>query len=618
MAQRGVRFADGSLPGPPPPKQWVVPAFSSFKLPPPPPVLAQVPRWKEDPPKQPTEGKTLAKTDVEEPVIEVMTPCKKGPPTVIQTGGDQEDGETLFASLSASALLSPISAMTEVTTHSHHAVPRLNRVTKETMEPTHEESPTEASFETLATIDMLNFDYVRQCTCAKDLGRIIRVLMDQNKSRNAPEQLLYAARQRLLAVQGKKAPPPPPPRTTKQLANITAPPTKRPITKPVPPPPPPRQQEVHPPTVVREEKKVEPILPVLISPHHRMVPCNTTRNEQENQPKQEDEKSPGRILTESTANLSRITLGNTTLESIDPSKGSLNLSYSPPSILRGLDLVDTPSRKGLESSRFMLSEASCTRLEKISEMSTSAAVTPCSSFQAHLSAEVEKLSGDAAQMEQRLCQEQVSFLEQLESLRRSKQEAASLIQILETKVEVISGEKDKALQSMHQIQTEQQQVRQALLEERARLQKRDNETRALEERLQRKIIELQKALTEEVERHRLTRNAEKNLRERTTSELTGQRERNVELNLLLRQTKENLERIKKTQDMFRAELLKAFGVNEAEVSLRRNDGCGNMTETTILKTDSSIFFASSRTYLNVNSCKGWLRGFERSIRRTRS
>ena len=582
MAHRGVRFADGSLPGPPPPKQWVVPAFSSFKLPPPPPpVVAQVPRLKEEPPKQPQPPPSLT----EENVTHLTTPSKNGPPAVIQTGDDQE-GETLFASLSASALLSPISAMTEVTTQSP-ALSRLKGPTKGTMEPTQEEdSPADTSFETLATIDMLNFDYVRRCSSAKDLGRIIRVLMDQNKSRNAPEQLLQAARQRLLVVQGKKAPPPPPPRTKKQAADITAPQTKT----PVPPPPPPRQHEVHPHVVVHEEKKDEPIVQLMINTHHRMIPSPATNNEQENQSNRqfnetkEVEKSPGKILTESTANLSRITLGNTTLESIDPSKGSLNLSYSPPSILRGLDLVDTPNREGLKSSGFMLSDTtSCARLGKISEMSTSAAVTPGSSYQEHLSAEVEKLSGDAAQMEQRLCSEQVIFMEQLENLRRSKQEAASLIQILETKVEVISGEKDKALQTMHEIQTEQQQVRQALIEERARLQKRDNETRALEERLQRKITELQKALTDEVERHRLTRNAEKNLRERTTSELAGQRERNVELNLLLRQTKDNLERIKKTQDMFRAELLKAFGVNEEEVSLTHHDRSSTITETSICK-----------------------------------
>jgi hypothetical protein len=351
----------------------------------------------------------------------------------------------------------------------------------------------------------------------------------------------------------------------------TAQPTKGLIAKPVLPPPP-KLCQVPPPTTVNEEKKHEANAAAMIHPSTRVVP-SVSNDEQENHSHRyfdddKEEKSPGRILTESTANLSRITLGNTTLESIDPSKGSLNLSYSPPSVLRGLDLVDTPSHKGLETSG-LISESLYTRLGKISEVSTSGAVTPSSSYQEQLTVEVKRLSGDAVEMERRSAREQVHFMEQLEKLQRSKHEAESLIRTLETKAEAASSEKAKALQSMHEMQKEQQHVRRALLEERARLQQRDNETRALEERLQGKIAELQKALTEEAERYRTTLKDEKNRQEQTATELAGQRERNVELNLLLRQTKENLERIKKTQDIFRFELLKAFGVDEDEVSMRR-------------------------------------------------
>merc|ERR1711865_1269166 len=48
-------------------------------------------------------------------------------------------------------------------------------------------------------------------------------------------------------------------------------------------------------------------------------------------------------LGKNDLNLSRITIGNSTLESIDPAKSSLTFSYSPSSTtLNGLNLLDSP------------------------------------------------------------------------------------------------------------------------------------------------------------------------------------------------------------------------------------------------------------------------------------
>jgi len=586
MGQRGVRFADGRLPVPPPPKEWVVPSFSSFKTPAPPPVVPgtwsnqQEERRLELPsPRQTVLGNTFSKTEVVDTVTDAITPHKNsGLPKIIETGEDTVDGQLFFASPSGMALLSPISAMTEITAQSLALNP-FRRVSKETMEATKEESPTDASFETLATIDMLNFEFVGQCTNHKDLGRIIRVLTDHNKSKNAPAQLLQATRLRLQRVQGKVVPPPPPPPNTTQHTNSVLPVHRlasRPVPQPPPPPPPPPRmavvQKLQPENVERTDQTLHafpyhPLLSVTPSISSSIIGEKVDKGGQEKFDEEKEEKSIGRMNTESTPNRSRITVGNTTLESIDPSKSSLNFSYSPSSILRGLDIEDTPNRMGNEPSS-LASTSLRDRLGTISETSTSAAAAPSSLYNERLSAEVERLSEDAVQMERQRTHEQSSFMQQLHSLRRSKKEAESMIRILQSKVEIISGEKSRALQTMHEIQHEQQQARKALFDEQARLQQRDQETREMEVRLQGKIAELQKALADEVERHRMTHNAEKSLRERTTSELQCQRERNVELNLLLRQTKENLERIKNTQEVFRSELLKTMGVDETEVSMR--------------------------------------------------
>lgn len=181
--------------------------------------------------------------------------------------------------------------------------------------------------------------------------------------------------------------------------------------------------------------------------------------------------------------------------------------------------------------------------------------------------EVNKLTGQAVEMESVRHQERSKFMEKLRRLQRAKKEAENLVRTLETKVEVVTSQKEETLKAMERIQLEQHQMRQALQQEQARLQEKDLEARDLETRMQQKIAELQSALKEEVERSRLAVGAEKKLRLQSESDLELQRERNVELNQLLRQTRENLERIKRTQESFRAELIRAIGVDESEVSL---------------------------------------------------
>jgi hypothetical protein len=514
MAQKGVRFSDTlARPMAPPLREWVVPSFatpSNRKVPPPPPPRREKALQLTFSKNTPTNSGLSAVVSESESV----TP-KKSPPKVINAGNETDE---FFAAQSASAILSPISAITEAT----EAGPIVgstsgSRQQEERVEENKEEltdegkSPMSTSFETLNTIDMLNFDFVRKCQCPQDLGKIIRLL----SGKSASPQLLDAARKRLQVVQGKKLKAPPPP-------------------------PPPRRRV----SVVAENSK-------------------NTRKE-ESKPNQssgaEDENSPGKIFSDSTANISRITLGNTTFDSIDASKSSLNLSYSPPSVLRGLSLIDTPNK---------CRKSQGPRLGTISELASSNQVTPggvpIGSRQKVLVDEVKNLSMDAANMEASQVHERTSFLEKLCALKEAKEQAEILVNTLKNTVEVVSTEKEEAVKAMEQIQREQQTMQEELLRERARLHSQDRETRALEDRMQGKIAELQSALKEEVERSELVVGAEKSLRLQRESDLNLQRERNVELNHLLRQTKENLERIKRTQDAFRKELLLAIGASEEEV-----------------------------------------------------
>ncbi len=491
------------MPSAPLQSQWHVPSFAT-KVPPPPPQPAKV-SIEGSKPTTPTSDATP----------------KKSPPKIIHTGNENDK---YFSTQSASTILSPISAITEVTEAGPSCSPsNMKRPVQQRMiglERTMEEpgdEPLSNSFETLNTIDMLNFNFVHQCKSAKDLGKIIRLLADKSGS----PQLLQTARLRLQLVQGKKAPPPPP-------------------------------------------RRPGPVKLVVSSKPLSIDVQQSAPMESEKDDEYDDNKSPGKIFTDSTANISRITLGNTTIDSLDASKNSLNLSYSPSSILRGLSLVETPNH----SRSALYSESRYTRLGTISEISVSNQVTPQSDTeQERLSEEVKKLSLDAVEMESMRAEENSAFVMKLNALQSAKRKAETLVKTLESQVTVASVEKDDAIKAMEKIQQQQQAMREALQQERARLQERDAETRALEQRMQGKIAELQNAMQQEVERSNLVISAERSLRLKHESDLELQRERNVELNQLLRQTKENLERIKRTQDLFRAELLKAFGEKEDEVSL---------------------------------------------------
>lgn len=515
IAQKGVRFSDTlARPMVPPPQpQWLVPSFrapGNRKVPPPPP-----PR-KEN--ALPSVFSGEAQTDSSSPAVlseaSSVTP-KKSPPKLINAINN-ENGE-FFASQSAIAMLSPISAITEVTeaapvvgatrgTFSWHG--KVEEIKEERFEE--DKSPLSTSFETLNTIDMLNFDFLKKCTCAKDLGRIIRLLAQKSGS----PQLLQAARKRLQDVQGKKLKAPPPP-------------------------PPPRHRVA----IVADNSKVDQ--------KEKKVKLNDPVDD-------EEEISPGKIFSDSTANISRITAGNTTLDSIDASRNSLNMSYSPPSVLRGLSLVDTPSQ---------CRKSEISRLGTIAELSSSQPNDDAveSSRQKVLVDEVKNLSMDAADMQASQAHERTNFLEKLSALEEAKKEAESIVKTLQKKVGVVSAEREEAVKAMEQIQRKHQVMQEELLRERSRLQMQDREARSLEERMQGKIAELQNALKEEVERSKLVVGAEKSIRLQRESDLELQRERNIELNLLLRQTKENLERIKRTQDVFRKELLLAIGASEEEV-----------------------------------------------------
>lgn len=422
--------------------------------------------------------------------------------------------DELYIAGPAMTIISPMSCVTNVTDFNSPVTSRERRSVAV-------ESPIAVGLNTtLNSIDMLNFDYIENCNRIDDLWHIIRLL---KKSKNESPQLLKAAKDRvriLLKLHGMPTPPPPPPQ-------------------------PPTATKVTPSATAKDDSQV-----------------------------QDDVASPSKAdFGQWMANISRITNGNTTLDSIDPSKSSLNFSLSPSSVLQGIDLVETPTIAGTfvnnayveGRSRRLLPILESPNVElgrpfprppppqfynkegRFQDAPNAMQIKSVSIGKVKIPANSESIgpqsgSGDIASVEQR--QQQLSWMEEF-----------------------------RKVQLQHQV------TQKTLDMTRAELQKKDLDTRAMEGRLESRISELTKALSEIAEKSRLVVGAERTIRIQCEQELSKQNRKNSELNKELREMLENLEQMKRRHLLFRLDLLKATGMSNAELkNLSQNEFVSSLSK----------------------------------------
>jgi hypothetical protein len=212
--RKGVRFSDGQ-PSQQQQQQWDVPAFSPTQVPKKEKVLHSIfspsHRLTEQPTKADNEYEVLV-----DPAIGPTTPARKssmaqssydhlyaptaasspmrgGPPKVIHGEASDADENDFFFSPRSANVLSPMSGITEITEAS--PIRRTTRVQEEIQN----EHPASTSFDTLHTIDMLNFNFLHSCESTGDLERVVNLLSEQNDS----PHLFRAAIDRLEDLQQK-------------------------------------------------------------------------------------------------------------------------------------------------------------------------------------------------------------------------------------------------------------------------------------------------------------------------------------------------------------------------------------------------------------------------------
>jgi hypothetical protein len=364
------------------------------------------------------------------------------------------------------------------------------------------------SFDTLQTIDMLNFKFIRTCESIDDLKRVLKILQ---QTRNESPLLLQEAKDRMETLQQQRE----------------------------------RNKRTH---MIKELEDIEV-----------------------------DEDSPSKeYFSACAANISRITNGNITLDSIDPSKNSsINLTFSPQSVLHGVNFVDTPLEE--ESKPFfppaLMETTSNTnnmrgaesRLSPIEESSEIKNHT--NQKEGQLSKEVRQLSKQALALNAARSTDQESFVQKLQDLEKAKKEAEKLVESLRGQVHQADGQTKDLEQVVLDLRTNQEKTHQDLQNERQALRKRDEEAKSLEKRLQTKIASLLKELKKSEEKSRLVKGAEKGLRLNREKELSEQQEKNQELNDMLQEAYTNLEGVKRRQSKFRLEMFRSMGMSITEVCI---------------------------------------------------
>jgi hypothetical protein len=403
--------------------------------------------------------------------------------TPLRNRANREENEIFFSPQQVNTMspLSAISAFTE----SRHSPPKAAR------HEDIEDNQTSTSFDTLKTIDMLNFRFIERCSSVRDLIRIVRCLAEQNS--HSP-QLLQAANDRIAQLHGRSNKG-----TTKALMTTVS----------------------------------------------------------------ETGESPEKyFMTSTSVNLSRITTGNTTMDSIEPSKSTLNFSLSPHSDLHGIALVETPSAADSFQGLVFFPDTSNSRLRPIAEVANQ---SPAIDERRGLSEEVKELSKQAMDLETSQVTEQESFVRHFEELEKVGKSAQKLIQTLDSKEPQQCSHPPALVEEMQKIRKEQEETQKSLEKERVALKVKTDEAKALEKRLMQKVSEISKELQTAKEHSRLAVGAEKGLRLKREQELTIQAKRAQDLNHTLQETRDNLELLRRKHSQFRLELLRSIGTSFSEV-----------------------------------------------------
>ena len=265
----------------------------------------------------------------------------------------------------------------------------------------------------------------------------------------------------------------------------------------------------------------------------------------------DDHNSPGQgALNSLTHNISRITTGNSTIDSMHQSDNTLLMSLSPSSVLQGVDLVDTPTVQTVSK-----------RLRAISEDNTYTK----SNDRAALSEEVKRLTKEAKKLEASRIEEQQNFAMKLKKLDIAKQNAEETVNTLRGKVSKASIRAQDLIGTMQQVLMESQQTRKNFEVERKKFEKSNEQARVQEENLRLRVKELSQALQQESEQSRLKVGAERCLRVRAERDVSEKKSRLEELNKILRETRNDLEELKLQRSQFRGKLLASIGMEDSMV-----------------------------------------------------
>ncbi len=249
------------------------------------------------------------------------------------------------------------------------------------------------------------------------------------------------------------------------------------------------------------------------------------------------------IVSPNNGELSRITTANTTLDSLDPTKTSLNFSLSPSSTLHGVDLIETPKSAGLnlfgKGKQFVNR-----RLGPIAESPT---------------ASKEYGSSDTDP----IC-EKLGPVISLQTQSNRASFTAQQIQYLKTSLNEMSSDNEELKAAISKETREHEETKETLEMTHESLCKKDQETRALEERLEMRITELSRVLASTAERSKLVVEGERTFRRQCEEELRKENSKNASLNQELQDTRVSLEKLQRRHSSFRVELLKATGIMKTE------------------------------------------------------
>lgn len=349
------------------------------------------------------------------------------------------------------------------------------------------------------------FEGISRCRSPREIGKMIRTLSAGSDSR----ELLEVARQRLRHMQGLRL-------------------------HVVPPAPPIREGS---PTVSRYETRT---------------------------PK--TEKTPTRLFNDSEINLSRISLNNSAIESIDGSKSTLNFSMSPSSVLQGVQFVEMPgsgTKSGGDEGSPPLHNIQTTRLRTIEESDD---------YWPSSNGDVDSLRGSkgqkmnaAAPTDNKLGSEDGSGGDSaIEDAERT---------IYDLKVEIAAlTKRNKVLNELVDgIHKDRRAPDQSLQEEGAYPMHQEQVAAGVHGDLSfhQKVTDLKKKLEEASEKSRLVVGAERQLRQKQERQLRLRGMQNAHLSRILLETKKQVAEEKNKHANFVMKFLKEIGTKVCLMSKLR-------------------------------------------------